>query len=136
MKVGSARHLESLNRQRGRPSKVYCHLVFGILALTVDQLMRLPLQARHPHPSGTVSTHTRTKAGPTLLCLLPTTARSVARILDGIAVPTRWSRPNHLVRHPNAMLRYEFCKRISRQNKRNPHTSNKLCAASNISRIA
>ena len=29
-------------RVRG-PSKVYCHLLFGILALTVDQLMRLTL---------------------------------------------------------------------------------------------
>ena len=29
-------------RVRGH-SKVYCHLMFGILALTVDQLMRLVL---------------------------------------------------------------------------------------------
>ena len=39
------RHL----RVRG-PGKVLCHLMFGILALTVEQLMRLTLGARHRRP--------------------------------------------------------------------------------------
>ena len=39
------RHL----RVRG-PGKVLCHLMFDILALTVEQLMRLTLGARHRRP--------------------------------------------------------------------------------------
>ena len=40
------RHL----RERGH-RKVLCHLMFGIVALTVHQLMRLTLCARRPNPA-------------------------------------------------------------------------------------
>ena len=67
---------------------------------------------RPPGPSRIVVRDTRPKAGTALRCQLPTTAHSAVRIINGIAVPTEWPRPKHHVRHSNAILLCEFCKRL------------------------